>query len=135
MSPVFKALKEHEELASETNPSSQDQSSTVQQSSPSSEEVVISPSKCSVRRPVRNLNKEFVMSPLKRAGENIPIEKKVKGPEDEVLPPGSMDVNVAFGLYVAEEMRRLNCDKAVRSLKKKVMKAILDVQTEQENRK
>lgn len=135
MSPIFKALKEHEESIVQMKSSPQELSSSARPSPSSSEQVVISPSTCSVRRPVRNLNKEFVMSPLKQAEENLPPEKKILSSEAGGSETGCVDVNLAFGMYVAEEMRLLNNEKAVRSLKKKIMKAILDVQTEQENKK
>ena len=152
MSPVFKALKEHEESIKDIQPTSEEQGSTTCQNSSGSEEVVISPSKCRVQKTVRNLNREFVLSPLKPVGENVSLGKatnncgkKIDCPEinssssnedgSELSSVNVVDVNVAFGLYVAEEMRRLHCDKAKRNLKKKIMKAILDVQAEQENKK
>ncbi|XP_052123263.1 uncharacterized protein LOC127749362 [Frankliniella occidentalis] len=102
-------------------------------SSSASEEVAISPSKCSVRRPVRNLNKEFVNSPCKRSSEDIPQGKKLKNCEEtEGVENVAVDVHAAFGQYVAAEMRRLDSDRAVRLLKHKIMKSILEVQSELE---
>ncbi|KAK3920265.1 Envoplakin [Frankliniella fusca] len=127
LSPVFKALKDHEESAQIHHPP--EDFITSGESSSASEEVAISPSKCSLRRPVRNLNKEFLDSPSKILSEDPPQETKIK---NCAANEGSetVDVYAAFGLYVAAEMRRLKSEQAVRLLKQKIMKLLLEAQSD-----
>lgn len=123
LSPVFKALKEHEESHSGSSPNQHDKINHRAKSS--SEDVTISPHKCHLR-PVRNLNKEFVNSPSKRSNGQDAAERN----SSEESSVSSVDVYAAFGQYVAAEMRCLN-EKQVRALKEKIMRAILESKPEQ----
>lgn len=132
LSPVFKALKEDEECSSRSSQSGcQEVLQTGGAPSSCHEDILISPSKCRMRRPVRNLNNEFVKTPSKEGNEAKSHENnKIKF--SQVCDNNEVDVFAAFGQYVAAEMRRLESDRSVRLLKQKIMKAILEVQSEQD---